>query len=274
MTRDPTRNLAQAPNSTVRKSAPNTSTDSDSNDSARPPGCAPRPAGAHAARAPVSAWPPGERPRERLLSKGAEALTDAELLAVVLRTGLPGTPVLELARHLLVRFGGLAGLTGQPVAIACREPGLGPARWAGLQAAIALARRTLHEDLVRGDMLADPARVRDFLRLWLRDRRYEVFAALFVDAQHRLLAAEELFRGTLTQTAVYPREVVRRAIELNAAAVVFAHNHPSGATEPSPADRALTRALVDALRPLDIGVLDHFIVAGNHCLSFAERGLL
>jgi len=217
-------------------------------------------------------WPIDQRPRERLLAGGAAGLSDAELLAVLLRTGRAGKHAVELARELLVESGGLRAL------IDARHPlqaaGLGPAKRAQLQAAVELARRSLREELCSRDTLASPATVREFLSLWLRDRSREIFAVMFLDAQNRLIAAEELFRGTLTQTAVYPREVARRALELDSAALILAHNHPSGVAEPSMADRALTQALKSALSQLDLPVLDHLIVAGNRCFSFAEAGLL
>ncbi len=220
-------------------------------------------------------WPVDQRPRERLLAGGAGALSDAELLAVLLRTGSAGKHAVELARELLAESGGLRGLIcAESRAGAGASPGLGPARRAQLQAAVELARRSLREELRSRSALASPAAVREFLALWLRDRGHEVFAGLFLDAQNRLIAAEELFRGTLTQTAVYPREVARRALELNSAALILAHNHPSGVAEPSAADRLLTQALKAALSQLDVPVLDHLIVAGNRCFSFAEAGLL
>lgn len=219
-------------------------------------------------------WPIEQRPRERLLAGGATALSDAELLAVLLRTGTAGKHAVELARELLAECGGLRGLVCADARTGTRNPGLGPARRAQLQAAVELARRSLREELRDRDALASPAAVRDFLALWLRDRGHEIFAGLFLDAQNRLIAAEELFRGTLTQTAVYPREVARRALELNSAALILAHNHPSGIAEPSAADRLLTQALKATLSQLDVPVLDHLIVAGNRCFSFAEAGLL
>lgn len=221
----------------------------------------------------ISDWPVAERPRERLRTAGAAGLTDAELLALVLRTGSRGVNAVDLARGLLARHGSLSALLAAP-RDAFAGDGLGDAKWASLQAAVELARRSLQEELRRGVPLSSPAKVSEFLSLWLRDRPYEVFAALFLDAQNRLLAAEEMFRGTLSQTAVYPREVVRRALELNAASVIVAHNHPSGLAEPSAADDMLTRCLRTALAQLDVPVLDHLIVAGNRCYSFAERGRL
>ena len=221
----------------------------------------------------IADWPADERPRERLLALGAAALSDAELIAVFLRTGVRGKNALDLARELLSRCGGLLGLLA-----AGRAPagvsGLGPAKAAQLAAVLEVARRCLCEELRAGSALASPAAVRDYLRLALGAREHEVFVALFLDAQHRVLRIEELFRGTLAQTSVYPREVVKAALAGNAAAVIFAHNHPSGVAQPSQADELLTRQLKEALALVDVKVLDHFIIAGNQCLSFAERGLL
>jgi DNA repair protein RadC len=222
----------------------------------------------------ITEWPLDQRPRERLLAGDAARLSDAELLAVLLRSGVRGRSAVDLGNDLLTEFGGLRGLLGARQEHALGRPGLGPARWALLQASVEISRRSLREELRARDSLQSPATVRDFLALWLRDRGFEIFAGLFLDSQNRLIAAEELFRGTLTQTAVYPREVARRALELNCAGIILAHNHPSGVAEPSAADRMLTDALRAALRPLDIPVLDHLIVAGNRCFSFAESGLL
>lgn len=222
----------------------------------------------------ITEWPADQRPRERLLAGEAARLSDAELLAVLLRTGMRGRSAVDLGNELLSEYGGLRGLLSARQEQALNRPGLGPARWALLQASVELSRRSLREELRARDSLQSPGTVRDFLALWLRDRGFEIFAGLFLDSQNRLISAEELFRGTLTQTAVYPREVARRALELNCAAIIFAHNHPSGVAEPSAADRMLTDALRSALRPLDIPVLDHLIVAGNRCYSFAEAGLL
>lgn len=222
----------------------------------------------------ISSWPPDERPRERLLRHGAGGLSDAELLAVLIRVGSRGRSAVDVGRDLLKRFGSLSGVLAAPVEHQCLASGLGTTRWSTLQAALELARRSLREALAERDVLASPTQVREFLALWLRDRPYESFCALFLDSQNRLLAAEELFRGTLSQTAVYPREVARRTLQSNAAAVILAHNHPSGVAEPSAADRMLTDALRAALAQLDVPVLDHLIVAGNRCISFAERGLL
>ena len=219
----------------------------------------------------ISDWPEGERPRERLLAQGAAALSDAELLAVMLRTGVRGKSAVELGRDLLVRFRGVTGLFGADLK---GVKGLGPAKRAQFEAAFELARRSANERLREGDALTSPGAVRDYLRLAIADREHEVFVCLWLDAQHRVTASEELFRGTLTQTSVYPREIVKAALRANAAAVIFAHNHPSGAAQPSRADELLTRNLKDALALVEVKVLDHFIVAGNQAISFAERGLL
>jgi DNA repair protein RadC len=222
----------------------------------------------------ISDWPAGDRPRERLLAHGASALSDAELLAVFLRTGVRGSTAVDLARACLGHFGSVRELLAAGCDEACAVSGLGPAKWASMQAAVELTRRSLAEQMRARDALSSPASVRQFLALWLRERPYEAFAALFLDSQNRLLAADELFRGTLSQTAVYPREVARRALQVNAAGVILAHNHPSGVAQASPADRALTLALKSALGQLDIPVLDHLIVAGNQSVSFAECGWL
>ncbi len=219
----------------------------------------------------ISDWPLAERPRERLLAQGAGSLSDAELLAVVLRTGLPGKSAVELGRDLLARFEGIAGLFAADLRTV---KGLGPAKRAQFEAAMELARRSLREDLRSASALTSPGAVRDYLRLAIADREHEVFVCLWLDAQHRVISFDELFRGTLTQTSVYPREIVKAGLKANAAAVIFAHNHPSGVAQPSQADELLTRNLKDALTLVDIKVLDHFIVAGSQVLSFAERGLL
>jgi DNA repair protein RadC len=219
----------------------------------------------------ISDWPLAERPRERLLAQGAGSLSDAELLAVVLRTGLPGKSAVELGRDLLARFEGIAGLFAADLRAV---KGLGPAKRALFEAVMELARRRLKEDLRSASALTSPGSVRDYLRLAIADRAHEVFVCLWLDAQHRVISFDELFRGTLTQTSVYPREIVKAGLKANAAAVIFAHNHPSGVAQPSQADELLTRNLKDALSLVDIKVLDHFIVAGSQPLSFAERGLL
>jgi len=223
---------------------------------------------------PICDWPAGERPRERLLAHGAAALSDAELLSLLLRTGVRGASALDLARALLARFGGLARLLAAGPREMARVRGVGPVRSAELAAVVELARRTLAEEARDRDTLASPQAVRDYLRLSLAALPHEVFMGLFLDSQNRLLAAEELFRGTLAQTSVYPREVVKAALARNAAAMIFAHNHPSGVAEPSRADELLTHALKQALALVDIRTLDHFVVAGTRLTSFAERGLL
>jgi len=219
-------------------------------------------------------WPSGERPREKLLQRGAAALSDAELLAIFLRTGVVGKSAVDLARELLTRFGSLTQLFAASEKEFCEIHGLGQAKFVQLQAVVEMARRALHEEMKTGDALNSPRAVREYLQLLLGGRPQEVFAAIFLDAQHRVIASEELFQGTLTQTSVYPREVVKRALHHNAAAMIFAHNHPSGVAEPSQSDRLLTDALKQALQLVDVRVLDHFIVAGAGCLSFAEKGLL
>jgi DNA repair protein RadC len=219
----------------------------------------------------ISDWPRTERPRERLLANGAGTLSDAELLAILLRTGLPGKSAVELGRDLLDRFKSIAGLFAADLA---GVKGLGPAKRAQFEAALELARRSLKDELRAASALTSPGAVRDYLRLAIADREHEVFVCLWLDAQHRVLRFDELFRGTLTQTSVYPREIVKAGLQANAAAVIFAHNHPSGAAQPSRADELLTRNLKDALALVEVKVLDHFIVAGNQALSFAERGLL
>ncbi|MGQ0697948.1 MAG: RadC family protein [Panacagrimonas sp.] len=222
----------------------------------------------------ISDWPEQERPREKLLARGASALSDAELLAIFLRTGVTGRSAVDLARDLLTRFGSLRALVAASPEQFCEARGLGQAKYVQLQAVIEMGRRVLAEDLKSRDVLSDPASTRRYLSAWLRDRDREVFAALFLDSQHRILAAEELSHGTLDATSVYPREVVKRALGLGAAAVIFAHNHPSGVAEPSAADRMLTDRLKQALALVDVRVLDHFIVGEGAPTSFAERGWL
>lgn len=224
----------------------------------------------------ITDWPDHQRPRERLLARGAAALADAELLAIFLRVGVKGQSAVDLARALLAHFehsiARLAAATPQELT---RINGIGPAKAAQLAATLELARRGLREELRQSASLGTPGAVRDWLRLRLAPLPHEIFIALWLDARNRLIAEEELFRGTLTQTSVYPREVVKHALAHNAAGVILAHNHPSGLAEPSHADELLTQALKQALALVDVRVLDHFIVAGNAApLSFAERGLL
>ena len=218
--------------------------------------------------------PVDARPREKLLAQGPAALADAELVALLLRTGVRGRSVLQLAQQALDDFGGVAGLLQARPHELRRVKGLGPAKRADLAAVIELARRSLAQQLVARPVFDAPQRVKDYLRLQLAHLDHEVFAVLFLDAQNRLLALEHLFRGTLTQTSVYPREVVKRALELGAGAVILAHNHPSGIAEPSKADEWLTRSLAAALQLVDVRVLDHLVVGQAEAVSFAERGLL
>ncbi len=222
----------------------------------------------------ISDWPVAERPREKLLKNGAAHLSDAELLAIFLRTGIAGKSAVDLARELLKSFQGLNGLFSADQNAFCQVPGMGPAKFAQLQAVLEMARRALEEKLKSGDTMSSPGSVRDYLRLSLQGKQHEVFIGIFLDAQNRTIATEELFRGTLTQTSVYPREVVKRALHHNAAAIIFAHNHPSGIAEPSHADEILTQSLKQALSLVDVRVLDHFIVGGGAAMSFAERGLI
>ena len=220
---------------------------------------------------PITDWPADERPREKLLARGASALTDAELLAIFLRTGSAGRTALDLARELLSRFGGLRALLRTGREDFCAVHGLGEAKYVQLQAGLELARRHLAEALVGREALKDPSAVRRLLQARLRDREHETFAALFLDNQHRVIAFDELSQGTIDGASVYPREVIKAALKHGAAAVIFAHNHPSGVAEPSSADRTLTERLKSALAQVDIRVLDHFVV-GEQVVSFAERG--
>lgn len=223
---------------------------------------------------PLDHLPPQARPREKLLARGPQALVDAELLALLLRTGTRERPVLQLAQALLDDFGGWAGLLKASVADLGRIKGIGPAKRAEIAAVLEIARRSLLQQLAEAPVFDAPDAVRQFLRLKLGGLSHEVFAVLFLDAQHRLIAMEEMFRGTLTQTSVYPREVIKRGLDLGAAAVILAHNHPSGVAEPSRADELLTQALKSALALVDMRVLDHFVVGSNEVASLAERGLM
>jgi DNA repair protein RadC len=219
-------------------------------------------------------WPDTERPREKLLRRGASALSDAELLAVFLGSGLRGQNAVELGRELLQRHGGLRPLLEQPIASLLRERGLGLARSTRLLAALELATRHLAADLDRGEALSDPQRAGHYFSARLRGHPHEVFACLFLDTRHRVIAFEELFRGSIDGAEVHPREVVRRCLGHNAAAVIIGHNHPSGVCEASSADRAITRRLGEALALIEVRILDHFIVCDGPALSFAARGWL
>jgi len=219
-------------------------------------------------------WPADERPREKLLQRGAAALSDAELLAIFLRTGVVGKSAVDLARELLTRFGSLTKLFAASEMDFCAVHGMGQAKFVQLQAVQEMSLRALKEEVQRGNALNSPRAVRDYLQLLLGGRQQEVFLVLFLDTQHCVIAAEELFHGTLSQTSVYPREVVKRVLAHNAAAVILAHNHPSGVAEPSRADEFLTQSLKSALQLVDVRVLDHMVVARTQVVSFAERGLL
>ena len=219
-------------------------------------------------------WPADERPREKLLAKGPEVLTDAELLAIFLRIGITGKTAVDLARELLDEFGSLQALLNADQAQFCQGKGLGSAKYAQLQAVLEMAKRHFEEILQRGDALTSPEATRAYLSAQLRGYSYEVFACLFLDNQHRVIQLEELFRGTIDGASVYPREVAKRALFHNAAAVIFAHNHPSGINEPSQADKNITDKLKQALILFDIRVLDHFIIGDGLPYSFAEHGLL
>jgi len=222
----------------------------------------------------ITDWPEQERPREKLLQQGVTVLSDAELLAIFLRVGVVGKSAVDLARDLLSKFGSLNGIFSASLAEIGEVHGMGTSKFVQLQAIFEMSRRALSEEMQERDVLSSPKQVRDYLCLKLGALTREVFMVLFLDAQNRVLAQESMFEGTLTQTSVYPREVVKRALHHNAASVIFAHNHPSGIAQQSRADELLTTALKQALALVDVRVLDHFIVAGNNTLSFAERGLL
>ncbi len=219
-------------------------------------------------------WPAAERPREKLLLRGAAALSDAELLAIFLRTGVTGKSAVDLARELLAEFGGLRPLLQADRGRFCQGLGLGEAKFVQLQACLEMGRRHLDERLRRGDSLADPDATRAYLQAWLRDRPFEVFCCLFLDSRNRVIHCDELFRGTLNGASVHPRVVVKQALDHHAASVILAHNHPSGVAEPSQADLHLTDRLSDALALVEIRVLDHLVVGDGETVSFAERGLL
>lgn len=222
----------------------------------------------------ITQWPEDERPRERLLKQGAAALSDAELVAIFLRVGVKGKSAVDLARDLVAQFGSLNGLFAASETDLCAVHGMGQAKYVQLQAVLEMAKRALVEDIKLTDALASPKAVRDYLKLTLARLPHEVFVAVFLTSQNRVIKVEEIFRGTLTQTSVYPREIVKLALAHNAASVIFAHNHPSGEPHPSQADRALTKTLADALALIDVRVLDHFIVAPGASLSFAEQGMI
>lgn len=219
-------------------------------------------------------WPAAERPREKLLKHGAAALSDAELLAIFLRTGVAGKSAVDLARALLEGFGSLRALLEADQPTFSGQPGLGPAKFAQLQAVLEMSRRHLAERLTRDSALESPRAVRDYLKAMLRHEPHEVFGCLFLDTKHRVLGFEVLFRGSIDGAAVYPRQVVKRALAHNAAALILCHNHPSGNPEPSQADRVLTQRLKEALGLVEVRVLDHFIIGEGEPLSMVEYGWL
>lgn len=223
---------------------------------------------------PILDWPATERPREKLLSKGAAALSDAELLAILLRTGTRGQSAVALARQLLKQFGSLRRLLTADIPSLCQQPGLGVAKACQLHAAVELSSRQFGEELSRGTALTNPEATSQYLRAQLSDRQREVFACILLDTKHRVLHYEELFYGTLDAAQVHPREVVKLALSRNAAAMIIAHNHPSGVAEPSRSDEAITERLKEALALVDIRLLDHLIIGGTHSTSLAARGLL
>ncbi|QYK12594.1 DNA repair protein RadC [Shewanella rhizosphaerae] len=220
----------------------------------------------------IKDWPQGEGPREKLLRSGVAQLSDAELLAVLLRNGLKGQSAVSLARVMLTHFGGLRALFNASLSELCDIQGIGPVKYAQLQAAIELSKRIAQENLRRGKILSDPDLTRDYLMRQLADRAYEVFAILLLDSQHRVIQFVELFRGTIDSASVYPREVVSLVLEKKAAAVIVCHNHPSGVAEPSHADRRITERLKYALATIDVSLLDHMVVGDREIVSFAERG--
>jgi len=222
----------------------------------------------------IKHWPAGERPREKLINQGPRALSDAELLAIFLRTGIAGLSAVDLARDLLSQFGNISTLLNADLGTFCAVKGLGPAKFAQLQSVLELARRHLGEQLSREQVFTNPETVRHYVRTHFQGYQREVFLCLFLDTRHRLIATEELFQGTIDGASVYPREVVKRALQLNAGAVIFSHNHPSGIAEPSHDDAQITRRLKEALALVDIRVLDHIVVGDSEEVSLAERGLL
>ncbi|MCL1115160.1 DNA repair protein RadC [Shewanella basaltis] len=220
----------------------------------------------------IKDWPQGEGPREKLLLNGAGQLSDAELLAVILRNGLAGQNAVDLARNMINQFGGLRSLLSAPKNQVCKLAGVGPVKYAQLQAAAEISKRIAHENLQRGQILTNPDLTRDYLMRQLADRSYEVFALLLLDTQHRVIQFVELFRGTIDSASVYPREVVSLVLDKKAAAVIVCHNHPSGIAEPSQADRRITDRIKNALATIDVSLLDHMVVGDQEIVSFAERG--
>ena len=221
----------------------------------------------------ITDWAIEDRPREKLLNKGAEALTDAELLAIFLRTGIKGKSAVDLARDLITDNGGLSPLLSANEEQFCKSKGLGQAKYVQMQAVVEMSKRYLEEKLERGEVMSNASTVKNYLKARLQQYPFEVFSCLFLDNKHRVIQYEELFRGTIDSASVHPREVVRRVLHHNAAAVILAHNHPSGIAEPSQSDKQITNKLVQALELIDVRVLDHLIV-GDEVVSFAERGLM
>ncbi len=221
----------------------------------------------------ITDWPAEERPREKLLQKGATSLTDAELLAIFLRVGTRGVTAVDMADNLLTEHGSLRNLLAADMPKFCKSKGLGEAKFVQLQAVVEMSRRYFDEKLQRGEEITSASAVKDYLKSKLRDYQHEVFACLFLDNRHRIIKYEEMFTGTIDGASVYPREVVKRALSHNAAALILAHNHPSGVAEPSDSDKRITQRLKDALALIDVRILDHFVI-GDEVVSFAERGLL
>ncbi len=222
----------------------------------------------------INHWPAQERPREKLLQHGPQHLSDAELLAIFLRTGVKGKSAVDLARGLLNAFGGLRAVLEAGQTSFCSQPGLGPAKFAQLQAVLEMARRHLAEELKKGSAINSPQVTRNFLLSTMRAARQEIFACLYLDSQNRLIEFREHFYGTIDSSSVYPRELVRSALECNAAAIILAHNHPSGIAQPSEADRSTTRTIKAAMQLIDVRLVDHMVVGDGEVLSFAELGLL
>lgn len=222
----------------------------------------------------IKDWPDDERPREKLLKRGPDTLSDAELVAIFLRTGTRGASAIDVARGLLHSFGGLRQLIGAPRSELCARKGVGDSKYVALQASLEIGRRCLAQRLERGDALTSPDLAQTFLRSKLQDLPHELFCCLYLDTKHRVIKFEELFRGTIDGASVHPREVVRCALKHNAAALIVAHNHPSGVAEPSAADNALTRRLKEALTMVDVRLLDHLVIGDGEVVSFTERGLL
>jgi len=222
----------------------------------------------------ITDWPTAERPREKLLAKGSQALSNAELLAIFLRTGIKGKSAVDLSRDMLSFFGSLNKLLSSSYEEFCSVPGMGPAKFVQLQASLEMSKRFLYEKMEEKSTLTSPSATREYLQAHLKNVPYEVFCALFLDNQHQVIKFEELFKGTIDSASVYPREVIRKTLHYNAAAIIFSHNHPSGISEPSQADIDLTQRLKKALALIDVRVLDHIIIGQCQTMSFAERGLI